>query len=179
MVIWLITSFTAPNQARLRLGGLAGDDLLNVPGAGERLADLGGIDVQLDARLAAGEQVFLEARRDVQGEGVQPVIHAAVHLLEGDGLRRDEIGQLEGVDDAQRGLRTILVDHRDAGAVRRLGHRRGAFVDRYGERIDDQHQHRRVAVEAAQFLETELEDVAELAAQAAHVISPACAARRR
>ncbi|MNJ65573.1 hypothetical protein D3C77_615910 [compost metagenome] len=89
-------------MALQELGNLAGGDALDVASAGECLAHLGGVHIQLRRRLASGQQVALEVRRDVQGEGVVAGIHAAVHLVEVDQLRRQEERRLEGVDDAHR-----------------------------------------------------------------------------
>src|SRR5690606_35682238 len=91
---------SAAPVALQEFGDFAGGNALDVAGAGEGLADLGGVDVELRGWLTPGQQVALEVRRDVQREGVVASIHTAVHLVEVDQFRRQEIGRLEGVDDA-------------------------------------------------------------------------------
>ncbi|HTN67592.1 MAG TPA: hypothetical protein VL051_15570 [Burkholderiaceae bacterium] len=50
----------------------AADDRLDIGGVGEGLVHLRGVDVRLHARLAACQQVALEAGRDVEREGERP-----------------------------------------------------------------------------------------------------------
>ena len=47
------------------LADLGADNLLDIPGARERLTDLGRIDVDLHRGLAPREQILLEPGRDI------------------------------------------------------------------------------------------------------------------
>ena len=111
------------------------------------------------AGAASGQHVALEIRGDIEREGVEPGIHPGIHLGRRDQCRRQEVGRIEGVDDARGERRPVLVDDGDGRLVQGLRHRRGGGVDREREGVDDQHQHHRIAQQAAQFLDAEMEDV--------------------
>jgi O-acetyl-ADP-ribose deacetylase (regulator of RNase III) len=102
------------------LADLGLDDRLDVAAAGERLGHAGGVDVELDRRRAARQHVALEVRRDVEGEGVEPGIHARVHLGMVDAAWRGEVGRLEGAGDAFGQGRAVLVDDGDRRPVHGL-----------------------------------------------------------
>jgi hypothetical protein len=142
---------------------LALHDLLHVAAAREGLAHACGVHVQLQRGRAATQHVALQARGDAQHEGVAAGVHAGVHLLGGDQLRRAELRRIEGRDDAPREVGGVFVHHRDGGVVQRLGHGRGSGIDRGREGIDDEHQHDRVAQQAPQFLDAQAVDVGKMA----------------
>ena len=81
---------------------LAIDDVLHIAVADESLRHAGGVDVELDRRLAPGQHVALEIGRDVEDEGVEAHIHAGVDGVLIDDRRHLEMGRIEGVDDARR-----------------------------------------------------------------------------
>src|SRR5690625_1517027 len=142
---------------------LGGDDAADVAGAGEGLAHARCVDVELECRSASGEQVSLELDGNVEREGVEARVHACIHLGVGnvDGLQEE--GWIEGVDEAPRQLRTILVDNGDGCLVQGFWHRGRRGIDREGEGVDDQNQHDRVAQQAAQFLHAQVQDVCQAA----------------
>ena len=147
---------------------LLGDDALDVAGAGLGLALAGGVHVELDRRLAAGQHVALEVGRDVEHEGVAPGVHVAVHLGEVELGRRDELGRLQRGDDARRELGAVLVHHRHRGPVQALGLGVGVRVDRHREHEDDQEQHCHVAQQAVELLEAQVPGVVEEAGAGGH-----------
>lgn len=117
--------------------------------------------LKLDRRAAAGEHVALEVRRNVQGEGIAPGIHAAIHLAQVDALRRTEIGLLKGLDQPLGELRLVFVDHGDGGVVQALRHAGGGGVDAHAEGPEDQQHQRQVMLQAAQLLDAEVEDIGQ------------------
>ncbi len=103
-VMWLMICTTEPNQALSRAGlkrarnarstgwrvgaavtldeliDFAGEDLLYIATAGEGLAHAGGVDIELHGRRSPRQHVALEVGRNDQSEGVQPRVHARVHV---------------------------------------------------------------------------------------------------
>jgi len=125
---------------------LVADDGLDVAGADEGLAHLGGVDVELDQGRPAGVEVALVVGRDVDDEGVAAPVHARVHGVQADPLRRLEARRLQGVDEALGEGRLILVHHRHRGVVQLHRHGAAGGVDGAGEGPDDEHQQQGVAL---------------------------------
>ena len=145
---------------------LAGQDGLDIAAAGECLAHPGGIDVELHRWAASGKHIALEIRRNGEGECVETPVHPCIHLRLRNDHRRKEMWWVEGVDDAHGKRRAILVDDGDGCLVQRFGHRRRRRVDRESEGVDDQNDHHRVTQQAAQFLDTEVQDLMQKAEEA-------------
>ena len=121
------------------------DDLLDVGVAGKGLRHARGVDIELQLRLSTGKHIPFEIRRDIEHEGGCSAIQPGVHLGGGNDFRLDKIGGIEGIDNALRQRRAILIDNRDRRAVKRFRHRRGLYVDGQRKGVDDQDDHQRVA----------------------------------
>ena len=78
----------------------AANNILDIAVAGKGLAHARGVDVDLHFRLAAGQHIALEVRRNIDGESVAPGIQAGVHLIGGNQLRFEKPGAVECVNDA-------------------------------------------------------------------------------
>ena len=105
------------------IGHLAGNDALDIAAAGEGLPYARRVDVELNFIPAAAtiQHVALEVRRDIEGEGVGPLVHAAIHLACSDDVGPQEAGRIEGAGDASGKLRPIFVDHRNGRPVQQFG----------------------------------------------------------
>ena len=158
------------------IGHLAGNDGLDVTAAGEGLSYARRIDVELNfiGATAAIEHVALEVRRDVEGEGVGSLVHAAIHFACSDDFGLQKARRIESAGDASGKLRPILVDDGNGRPVQQLGRYGRLGVDRECEHIEDQEQHDVIAAQAAQFLDPELHDVGD-----AHLSCPAFSAAGR
>jgi hypothetical protein len=86
--------------AREQILDLGRDDLLRVAGPETGLDHRRRIDIDLNGRRAAAEDIFFEVRRYVDDEGVPPRIHQRNDVALGDRLRRVKIGRQECADDA-------------------------------------------------------------------------------
>ena len=149
----------------------AGEDLLDIATAGEGLAHAGGVDIELHGRRSPRQHVALEVGRNDQSEGVQPRVHARVHVPIVDHGRWRELRGVEGRGNPLGQRRIILVDDGDGRVVQRLRHGRGLGVDRRGEHIDDEHKHHRIAPKTPQLLDTKVVDVGQVSS--AHLNAPA------
>ncbi len=137
------------------------DDLLNIAGPASRLAHRRGVADDLDRRLQVLGEVLLELRRDVDHEGVLAGIHVAVDVAERDDGGGQEQGGQHGFPRDPGNFGIVFIDDGD-GRVDHIHHRAlGRRVDREGKAVGDQEQQHRVAVEADQFFQAQLENVQE------------------
>ena len=127
---------------------LAVHDPLDEAGADAGLCHRGGIDVELQHRRAAGEHVGLEARRDVEHEGLPAAVHEVIDLATVDHRRRAELRGEQRSADAARELRAVVVDDSDVGVLDLRLDALGLGVDHHGERIDDEHEQHAIRSEA-------------------------------
>src|SRR5690606_36257897 len=147
------------------------DNGLYISVASEGLCYAGGIHIELKFRLPPRQQVALKMGGNSQGKGVEASIHAGIHLVLADQHRRREIGWVEGIDNTHRQGRAILVDNGDGRLVEGFGHGGGGGVNRQRKGVDDKHQHHRVATQAAQFLDPQVQNISH-----GHVSAPASTA---
>jgi len=131
---------------------LGHDDLLRIAGAKAGLDHGGGIDVDLDGRFAAAENIALEVRRDVDDERVSAGVHERHNISLRDRLRRLEVGRQERVNDAPRQFGLVFIDKCDGGVVQFLRITLRLRDDGKRECVDYQSQQHEIADEAADFL---------------------------
>ncbi len=147
--------------AAQKLVQFTGDDRLHITAARERLGHAGGVDIELDGRRFAGQQIALKLRRNVDRERVHARVHALIHLLLRDQLGHGKIGRRERGHEPRGHRRAVFIDDRDRRVVQGFRDRLGADIDRAGESIDDQRDQHRIAQQAAQLLDAELQDVGQ------------------
>ncbi len=142
-------------------GEFIAGDILNVGRTDPGLHDRGGVDVHLERRLLAAQNVALEVRGDVEDEGVAPFVHARIELRQIDLYRGLERRREEGPTDALRENRAVFVDDGDGGVAQLRTDARGPIVDAEGEGVEDQREEHGVAAQAKELLDAEPENVAE------------------
>ena len=136
-----------PHRARARVGD----------------GHLGGVDVELDGRLAPRKDVPLHVERQHQHERVLALIQHAVRLVGRNQDRLLEVRRQEGIADAAREHGVVLVDNRDRDVVDRVLRGRCGVLDAQREAVGDQEKHQRIPKKSDQLLESEFPDVLECA----------------
>src|SRR5690606_12429922 len=113
------------------------------------------VDIELNGWTAPCQYVSLEIRRNVDGEGVKPRIHARVHLSLGDHSRREKVRGIEGRGDARGKGGVVLVNNRNRGSIECL--RKGCCcgVNRNCEGEDNEAEHQGIAAETAQLFDAQ------------------------
>ena len=160
---------------RALLGGVVQFALENpadVAGAHEGLTHGRGIDIDLQRRLAPGQQIGLEVGRHIDHEGVAPAVQCRVHVCIADQCRRLELGLLQGFGQSAGQAAVVFVDKGHAGIVH-ADHRAGRrHVDGHAEGIQEKQQQYAVVPQAGQLLQAQPVDVRQLL----HLRSPASSA---
>ena len=83
-------------------GDFPQDNLLNVAGAGKRLAHARRVDIELDVGRLACQHITLEVWWNIQGKSNSAFVHAGVHFFGRSHRDRFEQGRVERRDNARR-----------------------------------------------------------------------------
>jgi hypothetical protein len=162
-----LTAAAGVPSVREKIADFGIDDPLRVIRPETGLYHCSRIDIELDRRLAAGENVAREIRRNVEHEGVSSAVHFWDDVAFGNELRRLKVGPQKGVRDTARQFRMALVDDRDRGVVHFLGAALRLRYDSKRKCIDDEAEQHEIAHKSSQFLGAEPKNVGQAAQQPA------------
>jgi hypothetical protein len=133
-----------------------------IAGAVTRLRDRRRVDIDLNFGLALREDIGLKVRRNLNHEQEFALVHLRIDLRRRDLHRRLEGGRHQPLSDLPRKFGAVLVDDAD-GEIGGFGDGAGRDrIDRNAEGVDDQNEHGRVGANAAQLLDHQTKDVADV-----------------